>query len=160
MTLTTPTPSQQLNEITSLFPLEWRRQWHPTPVLLPGKSHGRRSLVGCSPWGRWGSDTTERLHFHFPLETFTAELNLPSWFWRTLSLPSSQWLVFYLKAAFSFLPTLASWCWFLSGEQLNLSLVNNPFLRICPGRITVVMGSVACLHSHRDLPNKPDNNTC
>ena len=32
--------------------LSWRRQWHPTPVLLPGKSHGRRSLVGCSPWGR------------------------------------------------------------------------------------------------------------
>ena len=30
----------------------WRRQWHPTPVLLPGKSHGRRALVGCSPWGR------------------------------------------------------------------------------------------------------------
>ena len=30
----------------------WRRQWHPTSVLLPGKSHGRRSLVGCSPWGR------------------------------------------------------------------------------------------------------------
>ena len=29
----------------------WRRQWHPTPVLLPGKSHGWRSLVGCSPWG-------------------------------------------------------------------------------------------------------------
>ena len=39
----------------------------PTPVLLPGKSHGRRSLEGCSPWGRWGSDTTERLHFHFSL---------------------------------------------------------------------------------------------
>ena len=44
-----------------------RRQWHPTPVLLPGKSHGRRSLEGCSAWGRWGSDTTERLHFHFSL---------------------------------------------------------------------------------------------
>ena len=43
------------------------RQWHPTPVLLPGKSHGRRSLVGCSPWGREESDTTERLHFHFSL---------------------------------------------------------------------------------------------
>ena len=43
------------------------RQWHPTPVLLPGKSHGWRSLVGCSPWGHWESDTTERLHFHFPL---------------------------------------------------------------------------------------------
>ena len=45
----------------------WRRQWHPTPVLLPGKSHGRRSLVGCSPWGREESDTTEGLHFHFSL---------------------------------------------------------------------------------------------
>ena len=44
-----------------------RRQWHPTPVLLPGKSHGRRSLVGCSPWGREESDMTERLHFHFSL---------------------------------------------------------------------------------------------
>ena len=42
-----------------------RRQWQPTPVLLPGKSHGQRSLVGCSPWGRWGLDITERLHFHF-----------------------------------------------------------------------------------------------
>ena len=43
----------------------WRRQWHPTPVLLPGKSHGWRSLVGCSPWGHLESDTTEQLHFHF-----------------------------------------------------------------------------------------------
>ena len=43
------------------------RQWHPTPVLLPGKSHGWRSLVGCSPWGRTESDRTERLHFHFSL---------------------------------------------------------------------------------------------
>ena len=42
-------------------------QWHPTPVLLPRKSHGRRSLEGCSPWGCWGSDTTEWLHFHFSL---------------------------------------------------------------------------------------------
>ena len=47
--------------------LEAVRQWHPTPVLLPGKSHGQRSLVGCSPWGRQESDTTERFHFHFSL---------------------------------------------------------------------------------------------
>ena len=47
--------------------LHMERQWHPTPVLLPGKSHGRRSLVGCSPWGREESDTTERLQFHFSL---------------------------------------------------------------------------------------------
>ena len=44
-----------------------RRQWHPTAVLFPGKSHGWRSLVGYSPWGRTESDTTERLHFHFSL---------------------------------------------------------------------------------------------
>ena len=42
-----------------------RRPWHPTPVLLPRKSHGWRSLVGCSPWGLEESDTTERLHFQF-----------------------------------------------------------------------------------------------
>ena len=42
----------------------WRRQCHPTLVLLPGKSHGRRSLVGCSPCCHYESDTTERLHFH------------------------------------------------------------------------------------------------
>ena len=45
----------------------WRRRWHPTPVLLPGKSHGWSSLMGCSTWGREESDTTERLHFPFSL---------------------------------------------------------------------------------------------
>ena len=44
-----------------------RRQWQPTPVLLPGKSRGWRRLVGCSPWGRQELDITERLHFHFSL---------------------------------------------------------------------------------------------
>ena len=44
-----------------------RRQWHSTPVLLPGKSYGRRSLVGCSPWGHEESGMTEWLHFHFSL---------------------------------------------------------------------------------------------
>ena len=65
-------------EITAFFFFLKKRQlakcnsyinelWHPTPVLLPGKSRGWRSLVGCSPWGRQESDTTERLHFHFSL---------------------------------------------------------------------------------------------
>ena len=43
--------------------VSWRRKWQPTPVLLPGKSHGQRSMVGYSPWGRKESDMTERLHF-------------------------------------------------------------------------------------------------
>ena len=41
----------------------WRRKWQPTLVLLPGKFHGWRSVVGYSPWGRKELDTTERLHF-------------------------------------------------------------------------------------------------
>ena len=48
--------------------IRWRRQWHPTPVLLPRKSHGRRSLVGCRPWGRQSrtrlSDFIFTFHFH------------------------------------------------------------------------------------------------
>ena len=61
----------QLSNFTSLLHFisstQWRRQWHPTPVLLPGKSHGQRSLVGCSSWGPKELDRTERLHFHFSL---------------------------------------------------------------------------------------------
>ena len=43
----------------------WRRKWQPTLVFLPGKSHGQRSAVGYSAWGRKETDTTERLHFLF-----------------------------------------------------------------------------------------------
>ena len=70
-------PGLQMAPVCSVFTRQkgWRisqalfrrRQWHPTPVLLPGKSHGWRSLVGCSPQGRYESDTTERPHFHFSL---------------------------------------------------------------------------------------------
>ena len=45
--------------------IPWRRKWQPTPVLLPGESHGGRSLLGYSPWDHKESDTTEWLHFHF-----------------------------------------------------------------------------------------------
>ena len=48
--------------IQGLVSYPWRRQWEPTPVLLPGKSHGRRSLVGCRPWLL--SDFTSTFHFH------------------------------------------------------------------------------------------------
>ena len=56
----------------------WRRKWHPTPVLLPGKSHRWRSLVGCSPWGLEELDTTGRLHFHFSLSCI-GEGNVLAW---------------------------------------------------------------------------------
>ena len=54
-------------KISKIDTFAGRKQWHPTPALLPGKSHGWRSLVGYSPWGRKKSDMIERLHFHFSL---------------------------------------------------------------------------------------------
>ena len=71
-----PSPGSVMWDHNKIYHLGllWRRQWHPTPVLLPGKSYGQRSLVGCSPWGRWGSDTTEQLHFHVSLSC-TGEVN-------------------------------------------------------------------------------------
>ena len=51
--------------------IPWRKKWQSTPVLLPGKSHGQRSLVGYSPWCRKESDTTELLHFHLNFYTKT-----------------------------------------------------------------------------------------
>ena len=62
-----PHLSNEIKASTYLKMLKNLRQWHPTPVLLPGKFHGWRSLVGCSPWGCKESDMTERLHFHFLL---------------------------------------------------------------------------------------------
>ena len=62
-------------------------KWQPTPVLLPGKFHGRRSLVGYSPWGRKESDTSERLHFHFPSvkeEAWLAGWEIKTWKFQTL----------------------------------------------------------------------------
>ena len=59
-----------------------RRQWHPTPVLLLGKSHGQKSLVGCSRWDHKESDLTERLHFHFYMCTyilFLQKYSFPLW---------------------------------------------------------------------------------
>ena len=84
----------------------WRRKWQPTPVFLPGKSHGQRSLVGYSPWGRKESDTNERLHFlvysyehpflpylHTNIELFVVQLLSRVWLFatpRTAALQASQ----------------------------------------------------------------------
>ena len=54
--------------------LSWRKQWHPTPVLLPGKSHRQRSLVGCSPWSHKDSDTTSDFTFTFHFHALEKEM--------------------------------------------------------------------------------------
>ena len=71
----------QLSIFTFTFHLmHWRRKWQPTPVFLPGKSHGRRSLVGCSPWGGKESDTTDVTYLTLPYcnldSVFKAETSL------------------------------------------------------------------------------------
>ena len=54
-------------------------QWHPTPVLLPGKSNGQRSLVGCSPWRCEESDMTEQLHFHALEKAMATHSSVLAW---------------------------------------------------------------------------------
>ena len=73
--------AQQENSVEKRGWVAWfrRRQWHPTPVLLHGKSHRQRSLVGCSPWGCYESDTTERLPFHFSLSRIGEGNGNPLW---------------------------------------------------------------------------------
>ena len=56
-----PANAGDVGSILGLGKIPWKRKWQPSPVLLPRKSHGQRSLVGFSPWDRKESDTTERL---------------------------------------------------------------------------------------------------
>ena len=71
-------PHNLTNQISLIglvsFFLSWRRKWQATPVLLPGKSHGQRSLVSYSPWDCKESDITERLHFLFIKENKSSEM--------------------------------------------------------------------------------------
>ena len=66
-----------------LVSLCWRRQWQPTPVLLPGKSHGQGSLVGCSPWSQKSqirlSDFTFTFHFHALEKEMAAHSSVLAW---------------------------------------------------------------------------------
>ena len=77
----------QLSDFPFTFTfMHWRRKWQHTPVFLPGKSHGQRSLVGYSPWGRKESDTTERLHFTIDMCTRNIIFNI-----KALILSATHW---------------------------------------------------------------------
>ena len=70
--------------------IPWRRKWPSTLGLLPGKSHGQRSLVGYSPWGRKESDTTERLHFHSSCKDLNFSFQNTSVDWNNQQLTKSK----------------------------------------------------------------------
>ena len=56
--------------------IPWRRKWRPTPVFLPGKSHGQRILVGYSPWGHTELDMTDLTHTHSDKVSPESEINV------------------------------------------------------------------------------------
>ena len=68
--------NNRMGKIRDLF---WRRQREATPVLLPRKSHGWRSPVSYSPWGRYELDMTERLHFHTMEKAMATHSSVPAW---------------------------------------------------------------------------------
>ena len=69
-------PPAHARDAGNLGSISWRRKWQPTPVLLPGKFHGQRSLVGYNPWGRRESDTIERLNTQHTHTQIKHTLNL------------------------------------------------------------------------------------
>ena len=88
---------EENNRIGKTRDLFRRKQQQPTPVLLPGKSHGRRGLVGYSPWHLEELDTTERLHFHFSLSCIGAGIGNPLQysFLENLRDRGAWWAAFY-----------------------------------------------------------------
>ena len=92
----------------------WRRKWQPTPVLLPGKSHGWRSLIGYRPWGRKESDTTEQLHF-----TSTSGLAL------AYIVLLQKWLMICFCSEISKLKLKPSYCWWDAVLSIHNSLEIN-----------------------------------
>ena len=85
-------------------PTPWRREWQPTPVFLPGKSHGQRSLAGYSPWDYRVSDMTERLTLSAPTSVKWAQKQCP--FHRVCA----EWLL--LVPPDPLYPSLlSSWTW-------------------------------------------------
>ena len=79
--------------------MHWKRKWQPTPVFLPGESQGRGSLVGCRPWGRTESDTTEATEqqqlYRRPwcCSSRAVTLSLTSWVSILVSMPCWIWFV-------------------------------------------------------------------
>ena len=74
----------------NVYILILRRKWQPTPVFLPGESHGQRSLVGCSPWGLTESDTTEATWQHILLIIIFTTVNIVHWMLGKVSVQFSH----------------------------------------------------------------------
>ena len=114
----------------------WRRKWHPTPVLLPGKSHGWRSLVGCSPWGHrvghnWATSVFQGSYWvGEPTGTPPRHLDTSQTLWYHPTQLTTKWCY------------SADWIWFLF-LLLTISMIlgKSP---VSPGSgVYIVMGNVS-----------------
>ena len=128
-TLSNQIPGIQLTICGALGKVFRRRRWHPIPALLPGKSHGRRCLVGCCPWDRDELDTTKRLHFRFSLSC-TGEENGNPLQCSCLENPKDGgvwWAAIYgvaqSRTRLKRLSSSSSRARYLTSMHLNLSLV-------------------------------------
>ena len=136
---------------SSTMPSPWRRKWQPTPVFLPGESHGQRSLAGYSPWGHTQSDTTEHTTACPPpapcrsvplvLSSFLFEAVLGVWdpIWKTQLLFSSTLVPVLLRVALPWCtigppPPICTGLWTLwpMENKLTLSSVSSPSLFLKP----------------------------
>ena len=129
--------------------ISWRREWQPTLVLLPGKSHGRRSLVGCSPWGLEESDTAERLHFPFSLSCI-GEGNGNPLQCSCLETPRDQgawWAAVY--AVTQSQTRLKR----LSSSSVYISMLHSQFIPLSPSPVVSKVCSL-CLHLYSCPANR------
>ena len=102
-------PAMQESLVRSLGKVPWRREWQPTPVFLPGESHGQRSPAGYSPGGRKGTDMSEELTlFHFLIRRHPLWSTFLIWKGSTLKSPvhKPQHVKFIVKAILIFYPGL------------------------------------------------------
>ena len=143
--------------------IPWRRKWQPTPVLLPGESHGQRSLAGYSPWGHKESDMTEQLkHFH-SIQVIWA---LPVFLLASLIASLTTWWIWSSGAYMLFLQILAHQqvlllfshsVMFESLQPHGLSITGSPVLHYLPefAQTHVHWVCDAIQPSHSLLPSSP-----
>ena len=123
------------SRFSQIWGTSWRRQWHPTPVLLPGKSHGPKSLVGWRPWGRYSHlpyrKMYSELHQEFWIQWPHSHCWLPQRPWkpqtagRILSLPlTSAWLG--QERCMEFFPNEGMWVFVtMSGVRMSVIIQIN-----------------------------------
>ena len=119
------------------------RKWQPAPVLLPGKSHGRRSLVGYSPWGCKDSDMTEWLHFtfrtqpvdcrtHWILRPCSTRVTVPGSYPQPINTLLTHCIHQWKVILYPLCKWASPWCWLAIKDNWNARVIVAPVNRGLP----------------------------